>query len=170
MRVKRLFYSILPLCVLVSLLCSGVARTNEDAPSVQSSPSLQAAIDAQQTEIDKTADIIAGLTREFVEIHSSLDGEFVKALPTLTARYSSLKEGEAKYRELCAMEEDQARSLKADHPKLKAIQNDKQACLFQLKDQVTAVERSLRIQLDIQQKILDSLKQQLGRLRGKQSI
>ena len=131
----------------------------------------QAEINAKQSEVDKDAVVIAGLTSQLQQIERLKGEELMRALSTLQINDPTVQQILPKYQEAVSQEALLLNSgLGPNHPKVKSLRATREVYTQQLTDQVASIKHSEQIQLDIQKKTADTVRQQLDDLRKTQVL
>jgi capsular exopolysaccharide synthesis family protein len=131
----------------------------------------QAEVDARQSEVDKYTTSIAALKSQLGQVQQLKGDELMRALATLQINDPTIQQVLPKYQEAVSNEAALLNSgLGPNHPKIKSLVAARDVYTRQLTDQIESIKHSLSIQLEIQQKTLDSVTQQLTELREKQRV
>ena len=125
----------------------------------------QAEINAKQSEVDKDAVTIAALTSQLQQIERLKGEELMRALSTLQINDPTVQQILPKYQDAVSQEALLLNSgLGPNHPKVKSLRASREVYTQQLTDQIASIKHSEQIQLDIQKKTADTVRQQLDDL------
>ena len=125
----------------------------------------QTEINAKQAEVDKNQVTIAGLTSQLQQIERLKGEELMRALSTLQINDPTVQQILPKYQDAVSQEALLLNSgLGPNHPKVKSLRASREVYTQQLTDQIASIKHSEQIQLDIQKKTADTVRQQLDDL------
>ncbi len=142
----------------------------ESSPSsIEGPDSRQAQIDAKQSEVDKFTTAVAGLTTQLEKIQQLSGDELIRALATMNISDQTVPKVYPQYLEARSAEASMLKSgLGVNHPRVSSLRATLAIYSRQLEDASQDIRRSLKIQLDVSRKTLETVKDQLNQLRGEQ--
>ena len=140
----------------------------ENGPGKTEDP-YTAEVNARQAEVDKAKTLIAGLTSQLDQVSGLKGEELMRALATLQIKDPTVEMVLPEYQKANSDEALLLNSgLGPNHPKIKSLRASRDVFIKQLTDQIDSIKHSLRIQLEIQQKTLQSVATSLSDLRNTQ--
>lgn len=146
-------------------------RENQPDNVVEREDPFAVQINARQAEVDKYTTQVAALTSQLQQVEQLKGDELMRALATLQIADPTIQQILPKYQEAVSTEATLLNSgLGPNHPKVKSLEASRDVYTKQLTDQVGSIKHSLAIQLEIAQKTLASVQQQLDDVRGEQRL
>ena len=135
--------------------------------SVDGPDSRQAQIDAKQTEVDRFTTTVAGLTTQLEKIQQLSGDELIRALATMSIPDQTVPKVYPQYLEARGAEASMLKSgLGVNHPKIASLRASIATYSRQLEDAALDVRRSLKIQLDVSRKTLETVRGSSTRSAG----
>jgi succinoglycan biosynthesis transport protein ExoP len=138
------------------------APTNNEDPN-------QSLIYGRQTEVDKYSTQIAALRSQLGQVEKLKGDELMRALSTLDLPDPIVQRVLPLYQETIASEANLVNSgVGPNHPKIKALKASREVFVKQLSDQIDSIKHSLGIRLEIAEKTLQNVNQQLANAKKEQ--